>query len=97
MQLNLESKGSAEIEQGFDGPNGVVNMKRMAIRRAAMKTGAARSIPTRRAAMKTRTAKSISALMRMVLGVAAATMTPTRMMDKGKGKLREEFQKREKH
>jgi hypothetical protein len=97
MQLNLESEGSAEIERGFDGPMGVVNVKQMAIRRAAMKTGVARSIPMRRVAMKTGAAKSTSAPMRMALGVAvaAATTTPTRMMDKGK--LWEEFQKCEKH
>jgi hypothetical protein len=87
----LESEGSGEFEQGFDGPNGVVNLKQMAIRRAAMKTGVARSIPVRRAAMKTGVAKSMSTPMRMALGVAAATTTLT--MDKGKGK---EFQKCEK-
>jgi len=88
MQLNLGSEVDAGYQKlDFDQPTTIVNLKAVAARRAAMKTGAAKPLPVRRAAMKTGAAKAKT----MPMKTSAVTTTAMRMMakDKGKGKVLE--------
>jgi hypothetical protein len=101
MQLDLGSEGDAGYQQlEGDRRTTVVDLKTVAVRRAAMKTAAAKPLPMRRAAMKTTVAKPLSIRRAaMKTGAARAKTTPRktlvvtttalRPMDKGKGKFQQ--------
>ena len=88
MPLELESAGDVKNQQQrFDGPATVVDLKTVAMKKAAMKTGAGKpiSLPTRRVAMKTGAAKA--ALPKAAMATMAAEMKTA--VGKGKQPQRE--------
>jgi hypothetical protein len=95
MQLDLGSEGDAGYQQlEGDWQTTVVDLKTVTVRRAAMKTAAAKPLPMRRVAMKTTVAKPLSIrraarAKTMPRKTLVATTTALRPMDKGKGKFQQ--------